>query len=389
MQSQLFPPEIIENTTESYLPRVSVKSQSIYTLVLLALIGLLFATPFMMIDISVQSNGTIRSVSEKSEIRSLVSGIISQIKVKENLSISEGQILFVLKTDLLDTKIRLNVYQQNDKKQLIQDLSMLVKIDSSSLLKVKGLKSPLCTQQYNQFIYTLQENIQHLRKVKKELDADRFLYKEKVIAMREFDEKEFAYNRLVSEFRSSIEKQITLWQSDLSRYQIELTELEALKKQLLEERELYTIKAPATGTIQQLTGKYIGSNIQVGESLGVISPDSNLIVECYVNPQDIGLLKVGMNANFQINSFNYNQWGLAKGKILSISNDFIIQNQHPIFKVKCLLDKNFLTLKTGHIGKIKKGMNLRARFIVTRRSIYQLMYDKVDDWLNPKKPFSF
>jgi membrane fusion protein, peptide pheromone/bacteriocin exporter len=384
MQSQLFPPEIIENTTESYLPSVSVRSQSIYIFVLLAIIGAFAATPFVFVDVSVQSNGVIRTVAEKNEIRSLVSGLISVAKVKENTPIIQGQTLFVLKTDVLDTKIRLNSYQQNEKRQLIQDLSLLVKIDSSSILKVKGLMSPLCIQQYNQFRYTLQENIQHQRKVKKELDTDRFLYKEKVIAMREFDEKEYAYNQLVAEYRSSIERQITFWQSDLSRYQIEFTELGALQKQLLEEKETYVIKASATGTIQQLTGKYVGSSIQAGENLGIISPDSNLLVECYVSPQDIGFLRKDMQANFQINSFNYNQWGLASGKILNVANDFIIQNQKPVFKVQCLMDKTFLKLKTGYIGKIKKGMNLRARFIITRRSIYQLMYDKVDDWVNPK-----
>ena len=245
-------------------------------------------------------------MAEKNEIHSLVSGLISVTKVKENTSIIQGQTLFVLKTDVLDTKIQLNSYQQNEKRQLIQDLSLLVNIDSSSIMKVKGLISPLCIQQYNQFRYTLQENIQHQRKVKKELDTDRFLYKEKVIAMREFDEKEYAYNELMAEYRSSIERQISFWQSDLSRYQIEFTELEALQKQLLEEKEQYIIKAFATGTIQQLTGKYVGSSIQAGENLGIISPDSNLLIECYVSPQDIGFLQKDMKANFQINSFNYN-----------------------------------------------------------------------------------
>jgi membrane fusion protein, peptide pheromone/bacteriocin exporter len=199
MQSQLFPPEIIENTTESYLPSVSVRSQSIYIFVLLAIIGAFASTPFIFVDVSVQSNGVIRTVAEKNEIRSLVSGLISVAKVKENTPIMQGQTLFILKTDVLDTKIRLNSYQQNEKRQLIQDLSLLVKIDSSSILKVKGLMSPLYIQQYNQFRYTLQESIQRQRKVKKELDTDRFLYKEKVIAMREFDEKEYAYNQLVAE----------------------------------------------------------------------------------------------------------------------------------------------------------------------------------------------
>jgi membrane fusion protein, peptide pheromone/bacteriocin exporter len=384
MQNQLFPPEIIENSTETYLPEVSVKSQVIYISVLLAVIGLFISTFFIHVDVSVQSNGIIRTVAEKNEVRSLVAGVVATARVKENMAVKQGQVLYSLKTDVLDTKIRLNAYQQNEKRQFIQDLSTLVHIDSSSIFNIKGLVSPLYIQQYNQFKYTFQENNQHQKKVKKELDTDRHLFKEKVIAMREYDDKEFAYNRLVAESKSSIEKQITLWQSDLSRYQIELTELEALQRQLLEEKETYVIKAPANGTMQQLTGKYVGSNIQAGENLGIISPDSNLLVECYVNPQDIGLLRKNMQANFQINSFNYNQWGLANGKIVSIANDFSMQNQQPVFKIQCVLNKTFLQLKNGSVGKIKKGMNLRARFIITQRTLFQLMYDKVDDWVNPK-----
>ena len=205
-QIQLFPPEIIENTTEAYLPNVEVRNQIIYILALLMVVGALLSTPFVFVDVSVQSNGIIRTVAEKNEVRSLVSGLISSVQVKENTPVRMGQTLFILKTDVLDTKIRLSNYHQQEKNRFIQDLFILVKIDSASLFKVNGLGSSLYIQQYSQFKYALQENFQRQRKVKKELDTDRFLYKEKVIAMREFDEKEFAYNQLVAENRSTIER---------------------------------------------------------------------------------------------------------------------------------------------------------------------------------------
>jgi len=40
-------------------------------------------------------------------------------------------------------------------------------------------------------------------------------------------------------------------------------------------------------------------------------------------------------------------------------------------------------LKNGYEGKLKKGVTLQARFVVTERSLWQLLYDKVDDWVNP------
>ena len=34
-------------------------------------------------------------------------------------------------------------------------------------------------------------------------------------------------------------------------------------------------------------------------------------------------------------------------------------------------------------GLLKKGMNFSAHFIIARRSLFELLYDKVDDWVNP------
>lgn len=52
--------------------------------------------------------------------------------------------------------------------------------------------------------------------------------------------------------------------------------------------KFYKIKAPVSGNIQQIVGKYVGTFSQMGESLGIISADSSILVECYVSTQDIG-----------------------------------------------------------------------------------------------------
>jgi len=59
------------------------------------------------------------------------------------------------------------------------------------------------------------------------------------------------------------------------------------------------------------------------------------------------MLRLAMPVRFQVDAFNYNQWGLATGKVLEISNDIIIINNMPVFKVKCALDKEYLILKNG------------------------------------------
>ncbi len=77
---------------------------------------------------------------------------------------------------------------------------------------------------------------------------------------------------------------------------------------------------------------------------------------------------------------------MLTGKIIAIDNDFTVVNNTPVIKVRCSFDSTKLNLKNGFTGQLKKGLNFQARFIVTRRSLWQLLWDKVDDWLNPSSP---
>lgn len=108
------------------------------------------------------------------------------------------------------------------------------------------------------------------------------------------------------------------------------------------------------------------------------------MAEHLVAPQDIGYLQKEMPVLFQVDAYNYNQWGLATGNIIDISNEIHVINGAPFFKVRCSLNEEELSLKNGYSGKLKKGLTTTARFKVTKRTLAQLLFDKADDWLNPK-----
>jgi len=123
--------------------------------------------------------------------------------------------------------------------------------------------------------------------------------------------------------------------------------------------------------------------VSANEVLAEISPDSGMVVETYIPPKDIGYLTVGTQVNLQIDAYNYNQWGMASGNVIAISADVFTDSGQPYFKVRCKLNEDKLALNNGYEGKLKKGMTLQARFFVTKRTLFQLLYDKADDWLNP------
>lgn len=77
-----------------------------------------------------------------------------------------------------------------------------------------------------------------------------------------------------------------------------------------------------------------------------------------------------------------------QGEIIDISDDFILVDNTPVFNVKCKLNNDYLELKNGVKGKLKKGMTVNARFMIARRSLFELLYQESDDWLNPSRNLS-
>ncbi len=381
----LLPETFLNNTTHLYLPEVRARAMWLYGIVLGAVVGAAVAAFFIRVNVSVSAAGMVRSVAEKTEIRPLVGGRVLAVGVRENGLVRVGDTLLTLAPDGIDERLRLCRHLQAERQMLVTDLRFLTdaKTDISEALGNRRFRSSLYAQQYNELQAQLQENEIRRNKVDKELQADTYLHNEKVIATREYDAKKAEDDQLYEEFRLLIERRVSQWEADLSSNRLNLSELQAQEAQLLRERNMYVLRAPVSGTVQQWAGKYEGSMVQSGEALGIISPDSSLLVECYVKPSDMGLIKTGQDVVMQLDALNYREWGLAHGRVIEISNDFVLNDKQPVFRIKAQLQTTSLKLKNGYIAPLKKGMTLQARFVVTRRSLAQLLFDKVEDWLDP------
>jgi len=68
--------------------------------------------------------------------------------------------------------------------------------------------------------------------------------------------------------------------------------------------------APISGILMNIVGIEEGSFISANIPLAEISPDGNLIAEWYISPIDIGFINPKNPVKFQMDAFNYNQWGL-------------------------------------------------------------------------------
>jgi HlyD family secretion protein len=151
------------------------------------------------------------------------------------------------------------------------------------------------------------------------------------------------------------------------------------------QKELFIVRSPVEGTVESFAGIYTGTSLQPGQLVAVISPTNRMIAEVYIPAKNIGMLHDSMPVRIQVDAFNYNEWGVLTGKISGISDDYFLVNNIPVFKVKCTLSSTSLKLKNGTPGSLKKGMTLNARFMIAKRSLLQLLYQKSDDWFNPSR----
>ncbi len=361
-----------------------------YTRTAIIYIGCIFccfialaAMPYLKTDVSVRSSALIRPASEVNIIRCISSGKIKEAYAAENKKVKAGELLYLIDSEMLNEQEHFFQEKMGLKKSLTEDVELVIEVSKAHLATKPIFNSAVYRQSHFTYQQKVIEAQTHYNKAKQAFDRQYKLYQEKVIAAMEFENFQFELKKAEDAIAQLKETQRSQWQSELKTLQEEKNELESQLVRIQKEKALLAIKAPVSGTLQNLMGVYVGSNVFANQELGQISPDTSMLVIAYVQPNDIGFIKKDMNVRLQVDAFNYNQWGMATGKVIAVPQDIKIIDNKPVFEVRCSLDKEFLQLKSGYKGYLKKGMTLQARFIVAERTLWQLLYDKVDDWVNP------
>ncbi|MBI9063807.1 MAG: HlyD family efflux transporter periplasmic adaptor subunit [Marinilabiliaceae bacterium] len=377
MKKHLFPAEISEYTAESNFTSHNKSFRWIYVGLVVIIILFLVAIPLVSLDISTQSRGFIRTPQESTHIQSSIYGQVIQTHLREGMSVIKGDTLLQLRTDQLDEKIILKNKICADNVTFIADLTQLA--SGSGIIQTP--KYQLEGRQYEAKVNEMEVS---LKLLKREFHLAEKLFHEQVTPEMEYLQKKNKYEAAVSQLTFFKQQSQSTWQAEKTRLELANKDIQSVIAQLHQEKRQYVITAPVSGTLQQVEGVQSGSFITPGRKLAQISPDDELLVECYLSPSDIGYIRQGQAVRFQMDAFNYNHWGLIEGEVTQVSDDIVVLNDQPVFKVRCSLAQNFLELKSGQRGHLKKGMTLSARFFLTRRTLFQLLFDKMDDWLNPK-----
>lgn len=377
MDKKIFPPEIIQFTAEHHFTQYHSRSKIIYLIFVIFIFAIIIASPFIPIDLSTQSRGIIRTPNENNKIQAAIYGEVSGINFHENKMVEKGDILLTMRTDKIDEQIAASVAKKEDNELNMSDINLL--------MADKVPVSYRYLSEYNEFVTKRKELTTQILYNEKELKRAETLFRNNITPEQEYLQAKNKYESALKQKELSQNEYRIRWQTEKKRMELENIDLASNIQQLYKEKRNYTIVAPVKGSVIQCEGVQPGSFITPGQIIGYLSQDKHLIAECYIKPSDIGYIRIGQEVSFQFDAFNYREWGMAKGKVIEISNDIVTINQsESVFKVRCSLQKNELTLKSGYQGKIKKGMTITGQFYLTRRALAQLLFDKVDNWMNPK-----
>lgn len=363
-----------------------LKSNVIYMLILSSTIIALTSLPFIPIEISINSQGRIQSSLERSELLASISGRVVDVRIKDNQSIFKGDTLLMIDSSLPGQQSNIISKRLALLKQLLTDASQIV--NYANFQEKFSMKQEFFTEQYSaSWLQFLQEfEMSSLNKDQADRIFTRYntLYENGAITLAESEKFRFEFDKAVSDQTLLKNRWIFQWETEAADFQRELSELLSREADIEEHGKLFILRAHVNGSVQNMAGIQVGSYVFANQKIAEISPDTQLIAICYVKPIDIGLIRKGQTVNFQIDAFNYNQWGLISGEVMDISDDIIFTAQgNAVFKVRCILDKEYLKLRNNYRGNLRKGMSFTARFMITERTLYELLYDKLDDWLNP------
>lgn len=367
---------------ESHLARHGAAGRVVYCTVLLTVAAGAAALPLVHVDVSIQADGIVRPAADKHEVRSGASGFVERTAAREHDRVRAGEPVLLLRPDGAATRETLLAARRAAAERAVHDLVALTRGRGAD-----GPPGALLTARHRaaaaRFGGTVREIGLRRDDAARTVERTRALAARQLAAPAELAAAELRLAQADAELAVARERQLGEWQGELAAERATVAELRAEGARLGEERARLVVRAPVSGTVEHVARLAPGSFVQSGDVVAVVSPDLPLVAELHVSPRDVGLVRVGAPVRLQIDAFDYRHWGMAPGRVVAISADYAEVEGRPMFRVRCAIESPQLVHPNGARGAIRKGMTLRARFTVARRSVLQLLHDDASRWLDP------
>jgi hemolysin D len=133
---------------------------------------------------------------------------------------------------------------------------------------------------------------------------------------------------------------------------------------------LMTLRAPVSGTVQQLAVHTVGGVVTPAQPLLVVVPSEEALeIEATVLNKDIGFVRPGQPVTVKVDSFPYTRYGYLTGKVVSVSHDAAQDEQLGlVFPARVKLERATLNIDGVNV-RLSAGMSLSAEIKTGKRRV--------------------
>jgi hemolysin D len=126
--------------------------------------------------------------------------------------------------------------------------------------------------------------------------------------------------------------------------------------------QLAQLRAPVTGTVQQLAIHTSGGVVTEAQQLMVIVPEeAQVTAEIAIANQDIGFVRAGQHAEVKLETFSYTRYGTVRAQVEWVSADAVNDDKRgALFPAKLALAQGGLEVDGARV-RLGPGMNSLQR----------------------------
>lgn len=326
----------------------------------------------------VRASGMVRPIENVSFVKSFTAGKIQNIHFTSGQYVEKGAILLNI-DDTVAQKERQN----------LEDLMIKIeeKIKDTEACIVSAEKDLMLVPFERKIAYKRMENYFSVKtNLEKALELNSRIFEEEK-ALPDFS----LANQKIELLNLNVEKS----KRDLEQYKNSffhslLSEKETLEFQkenlsnsifkMEESLKLFTVYAPISGEVQEISSLNCGDNVFSGQEILKIVPSSseNIRVVLRLPSSKAGLVREDMKVRLKFPAFPHHEFGSLDGQVETILPDVFLGAKSSEYAVFVKLDGNTLPDKKGMSHFLKVGLDAEASIITETGSILSFILKRLE-----------
>jgi hemolysin D len=200
-----------------------------------------------------------------------------------------------------------------------------------------------------------------------------------VIAKRELSEYVAEAEAMLKRRTSTISAALSTYRKQFNDAEIALRGLRAELRSAQRHIANLSLKAPASGRVENLSVFTLGGFVEAGSTLMSIVPtDDKLEIEAFFDNRDIGFLQAGQKAFVKFDTFPAERFGIIRGRVSNVGADARLQtaNGKWVYAARLSLDQSAIRISDRTIG-FAPGMTAIVDVITGERRLISYFFEPI------------